>query len=137
VIHDTPINSPVLVWREGNTGRSGKWTGPYPLISIDRETCQVRLPSGPTEFRSTGVKPLNRPYSEKSENTKIGEQDEEQEQTETENNLPSRNTGLCQNLADIIAFIGDHNDDTPKRGNHVPTIIQQKVPLKNNENLPI
>ena len=131
-IYDTPINSPVLVWREGNTGRSGKWTGPYPLISIDGETCQVGLPSGPTEFRSTGVKPLNRPYSEKSKNTEIGEQDEEQEQIETE-----RDTGLRQNLADIIVFIEDHDDDTPKKGNYATTTMQQKVPLKNNENLPM
>jgi hypothetical protein len=31
-IHDLPLNSPVLVWREGNTGRSRYWTGPYPLL---------------------------------------------------------------------------------------------------------
>ena len=78
-IHNTPINSPVLVWREGNTRRSSKLTGPYPLISINGETCRVGLPSGPTEFWSTGVKPLNRSYSEKSKNTKIREQEKEQE----------------------------------------------------------
>jgi hypothetical protein len=31
-VHDLPLNSPVLIWREGNTGRSGHWTGPYPLL---------------------------------------------------------------------------------------------------------
>ena len=39
LIHDTSINAPVLVWREGNTGRSGKWTGPFKLLGINRETC--------------------------------------------------------------------------------------------------
>jgi hypothetical protein len=58
-IHDTPVNSPVLVWREGNTGRSGKWTGPFPLIEIQGETCRVQLPSGLTDFRSTTVKPYH------------------------------------------------------------------------------
>jgi hypothetical protein len=75
---------------------------------------------------------LNRPYSEKSENTEIGEQDEEKEQIETE-----RNTGLHQNLANITAFIGNHDNDTPERGNHATTIMQQKVPPGNNENPPM
>jgi hypothetical protein len=57
-IHDLPLNSDVLVWREGNTGQSGHWDGPFKLLGIDRETCKVQLPSGPTDFRSTSVKPL-------------------------------------------------------------------------------
>ena len=56
-IHDLPLNSPVLVWREGNTGQPGSWTGPYPLISLEGESCTVNLPYGPTSFRSTSVKP--------------------------------------------------------------------------------
>ena len=56
-LHDLPLNSDVLVWREGNVGRTGIWTGPFKLLSIERETCKVDLPSGPTEFRSTTVKP--------------------------------------------------------------------------------
>src|SRR5579871_6713052 len=31
-IHDLPLLSPVLVWRQ-NTGQSGHWTGPYTLLS--------------------------------------------------------------------------------------------------------
>src|SRR6202035_3056442 len=34
-IHDLPLNSPVLVWREGNTGQNGHWSGPYNLIDMD------------------------------------------------------------------------------------------------------
>ena len=57
-IHDLPLNSAVLVWREGNAGRTGSWNGPYTLLSIDSETCVVELPSGPTALRSTAVKPF-------------------------------------------------------------------------------
>jgi hypothetical protein len=56
-IHDLPLNSPVLVWREGNTGQPGHWDGPFPLLSIEGETCIVELSSGATSFRSTVVKP--------------------------------------------------------------------------------
>ena len=42
----------VLVWR-----KSGNWTGPYHLLAIENEMCYVQLPSGPTRFRSTSVKP--------------------------------------------------------------------------------
>jgi len=51
-VKDLPLNSSVLVWRE-----PGKWTGPYPLLGVDKENCSVDLPSGPTLFRSTVVKP--------------------------------------------------------------------------------
>ncbi|EEA24070.1 conserved hypothetical protein [Talaromyces marneffei ATCC 18224] len=57
LVHRLPLNSDVLVWREGGTGYPGKWRGPYKLISIDGETCTVELPNGPTKFRSTVVKP--------------------------------------------------------------------------------
>lgn len=56
-LHDLPLNSDVLVWREGNTGHAGKWTGPFKLLGIEGKTCRVELPSGSTEFRSTVVKP--------------------------------------------------------------------------------
>jgi hypothetical protein len=56
-IHNLPLNSPVLVWREGPTGQPGYWSGPYNLLSIENETCTIQLPHGPTNFRSTVVKP--------------------------------------------------------------------------------
>lgn len=56
-LHDLPLNSDVLVWREGNAGHIGKWTRPFKLLSIEGETCRVELSSGSTEFRSTVVKP--------------------------------------------------------------------------------
>ena len=56
LVHDLPLNSKVLIWRE-----SGSWNGPYRLLAVEDETCCVQLPSGPTSFRSTSVKPYFRP----------------------------------------------------------------------------
>ena len=72
VLHDLPLNSEVLVWREGPTGRSGKWTGPFKLLGMEGETCKVNLPSGPTSFRSTTVKP----YLTEEENIDDSDQDD-------------------------------------------------------------
>ena len=44
------------MWQE-----SGNWTGPYRLLAVEDETCCVQLPSGPTNFKSTSVKPYFRP----------------------------------------------------------------------------
>lgn len=62
--HDLPLNSDVLVWREGNTGQSGRWTGPFKLVGMRGETCIIQQPRGPIEFRSTVVKPYH--YEEPS-----------------------------------------------------------------------
>ena len=56
-VHDLPINSPVLVYQEGNAGQSGEWKGLYNLLSIQGESVIIRLPHGPTKFRSTSIKP--------------------------------------------------------------------------------
>lgn len=59
-IHDLPIGSKVLVWREGPTGQSGSWTGPHTLLSLTSETCEIQLDrnhSTPASFRTTHVKP--------------------------------------------------------------------------------
>jgi hypothetical protein len=56
-IHGLELNSLVLVWREGNTGQSGSWEGPYRLVSLDGENCVLALPRGHTTFRTTVVKP--------------------------------------------------------------------------------
>ncbi|KAE8549025.1 hypothetical protein EYB25_007540 [Talaromyces marneffei] len=63
-VHTLPLNSNVLVWREGKTGYAGKWTGLYKLLNINRETCTVALPRGPTSFRTTVVKPYQEPIDE-------------------------------------------------------------------------
>lgn len=68
VLYDLPLNSDVLVWRRGMTGRQGTWSGPYKLLGLDKETCIIELPSGPTKFRSTTVKPyLTEPQNSETE----------------------------------------------------------------------
>lgn len=52
-IHDTPIGSMVLVYRE----KHKTWLGPYKLLSVTDENCVVELVNGPTTFRSVVVKP--------------------------------------------------------------------------------
>src|SRR5580692_13095646 len=115
-IHDTPLNAPVLVWREGNTGRSGKWTGPFKLLGIDGETCRVLLPNGPTDFRSTVVRPYHIPEAQDNNNQEPKErnntstpQPEEPPHRNLERNrqLPTR---LEQNFADISVFLGNCHD---------------------------
>jgi hypothetical protein len=57
-IHQLTLNSPVLVYREGNTGQGGSWEGPYRLVAIHGEDCVLALPNGNATFRSTSVKPF-------------------------------------------------------------------------------
>jgi hypothetical protein len=66
LVHDLPLNSEVLVWRE-----SGNWAGPYRLLSIEGETCRLQLSSGLTSFCTMSVKPYLR-----SETTGNDEADE-------------------------------------------------------------
>ena len=56
-MHDLLINSPVIVYREGNVSQSREWKGPYNLLSIQGESVIIELPHGPTKFRSTSTKP--------------------------------------------------------------------------------
>lgn len=70
--YDLPINSNVFVWCEGNMNRNGQWTGPYPLLGVNDEICSVKLPSGPTNFFSTSVKPyMHDDFLEDNQNTTI------------------------------------------------------------------
>lgn len=73
-------NDDVVVWREHKG-----WEGPFKLLSIDDNTCIIDLPHGPTNFRSTVVKPYHKdettqspsPDDELHENTDIDENDDE------------------------------------------------------------
>ena len=56
-IYNIPLNSLILVWREGNTGQLGYWAGLYNLLNVEGETCTINLLSGPMKFRSIIVKP--------------------------------------------------------------------------------
>lgn len=48
-----PIGGEVLVWRI----HKKEWSGPHKVLDINNETVTVQLPHGPTQFRSTSVKP--------------------------------------------------------------------------------
>jgi hypothetical protein len=56
-LKDLLLNSLVLVWRETPGNKTGHWAGPFSLLSMNNKDYIVVLPSGPTTFRSTSVKP--------------------------------------------------------------------------------
>jgi hypothetical protein len=116
-IHNLPLNSEVLVWREGNTGQSGKWTGPFKLIGLECETCKVQLPIGLTDFRTTVVKPYLQPKTEPESQSEPEDGKEPPEQDNTlQDKQPRRNTDRTQrpptrfrqNIADISIFLQDN-----------------------------
>jgi hypothetical protein len=55
-IYNLPLNSPVLVWREGPIGQPSYWSSLYNLLSIKNETYTIQLPYRPTNFCSMVVK---------------------------------------------------------------------------------
>ena len=56
VIYNLPINSKVLVWREGNVKKTGSWKGLFKLLKVLGETYILQLLYSPTKFRTTAVK---------------------------------------------------------------------------------
>jgi len=123
-IHDLPLRSPVLVWREGNIGQAGHWEGPFALLRIEGETCKVQLLNGPTDFCSTVIKPYQEPSIDTEtdpatephdENTVTDEETRQekpqeplQERPQRVHQLPAR---FQQNVADISVYLTD--DVTP------------------------
>lgn len=75
-IHSIHIGGQVLVWRI----HKKQWDGPYELLDMNNETATIQLPHGPTQFRSTSVKP----YNTENSNSKSTSQDEKQD---SDNNL--------------------------------------------------
>ncbi len=66
-VHDLLLNSPVLIWREGNTDQAGHWDRLYNLLTVEGEIYTVKLLNGPTSFQSTVVKPYLRSKSLKTD----------------------------------------------------------------------
>ena len=56
-MHNLPINSFALVYREQNAGQSGEWKRLYNLVSIQDKSVIIELPHGLTKFRATLIKP--------------------------------------------------------------------------------
>ena len=90
-IKDLPLNSSVMVQREvlGNN-KTRKWTGPYALLRIDRETYIVELLSSPTNFRTIVIKPYFIELDVK-EPQNIELQDEPQNQDKQQNHDKPQN----------------------------------------------
>jgi hypothetical protein len=54
-----PLNSPVLIFREDNTGQSESWKEPFKLLSIQSESAIIELSNESIKFRSTSIKSYN------------------------------------------------------------------------------
>ena len=122
-MHDTPIGSPVLVWRT----HQKKWTGPYKLLATSRETCTIELPNGPTDFRITIVKP----YLENSEEIDSSIEPPAQESPETQAQNPEI---IRPNSDNSQKSPEDSPEDTPHRRNptrdrQLPTRFQHMADI--------
>ncbi|KAI1005436.1 hypothetical protein K3495_g2776 [Podosphaera aphanis] len=80
-IHNAPIGLQALVWQI----HLKKWTGPFKLLAITDDTCSIEMPSGPTNFRSTVVKPYSENNYSELDETIILSDSEQQEVTSSEN----------------------------------------------------
>jgi hypothetical protein len=144
-IHDLPLNSDVLVWREGK-----KWTGPFKLLGMDGETCKIELSSGPTNFRSTVVKPFlieppveveptnekvqptNDVEPENVQSTDPSPDDGNQHPAPEISEIPTRPIRArrlplrYQNFADITVFLQDDLDSSPPTSAPTPTFAESR-----------
>ena len=118
-----------------------KWTGQYRLLAVEGETCTVELPSGPTNFRSTSVKPYisdrTADADEVVENRdELGEPHENEE--DNENNKLRRNPPRDRrlparfrdsNIADIAVYIINPpgTDYTKSRKKELDGLLERKV----------
>jgi len=88
-IHDLPLNSNVLVYREDGNNRH-RWKGPFKLLGITNEDVTVELPSGPTTFRSTHVKPYYKDHEEVDDSDEEGEAQPDGVKRKSEDAQPRR-----------------------------------------------
>ena len=88
-IHNTPIGSDVLVWRT----HLAKWTGPFKLLSIQGETCNVNMPHGSANFQTTSVKPYLQQKDDEFDpaNNNNDENNENHDNLANDNDEPRRN----------------------------------------------
>ena len=111
-IHDTPIGSDVLVWR----AHQRTWTGPFRLISMEGETCTIEMPNGHSSFRSTAVKPYNKPDDDDHEHPAHEQHDHQHDLPVPPRRNPARRRQLparFQNTADVAIYL---SEPLPRRG---------------------
>jgi len=112
-LHDLPTNSEVLVWRE-----SGEWAGPFKLLSMEGETCKVLLPSGPTNFRSTSVKPYLKEQRQESQQKERQQEPQEEESTENALVIPNPST---------VEIVPNLTRKNPIRERQIPSRFRQNL----------
>ena len=57
-IYNLPINSKVLIWKEGNAKKTDSWKGLFKLFKVLGKTYILQLLYGPTKFRTIAMKPF-------------------------------------------------------------------------------
>ncbi|SLM35277.1 hypothetical protein LPUS_04446 [Lasallia pustulata] len=115
-IHNTPIGSKVLVWRT----HLAKWTGPFKLLSIQGETCNIDMPHGPANCQTASVKPYLQQENDEFDpaNNNNNEDNENHDNPATDNNQPQWNP--TSETADNHAGVGPSTIpviDTPETAN--------------------
>jgi hypothetical protein len=138
-IHDLPLNSDVLVWRD-NLNQRDKWTGSFKLLDIENETCKIALSSESIDFRSTVIKSF---LIESTNDVESIPEIEDIQSSDVQNNLPAepfapaitrptraRRLSLrYQNFADIIVFLQDddlHSNQFECRPSSTPTFTESR-----------
>ncbi len=159
-IHDLPLNSDVLVWRD-NLNQRDKWTGSFKLLDIENETCKIALSSESIDFRSTVIKSFLIESINDFESTneiQLISEIEDTQSSDHQNNLSAaileiiksvaiiksfaiikstrvRRLSLrYQNLADIIVFLQDDDSHSYQFEDHsfsISASIFAKSILKN------
>jgi len=101
-LQNVPIGSDVWVWRT----HQKEWQGPYKLLSQEDETCIVQLPGGPTEFRSTAVKPYHQDIDDSSDHKEDTAPEDnppdEQPRRSARERIPSRRAREAQDIGTFL-----------------------------------
>lgn len=77
-------------WTDVYIGRSEEWQGVFKLINISSETCKIYLPSDPTDFRSTTVRPYFLDNDAKNEEPQIFDKPQKPLRIQRLRRLPTR-----------------------------------------------
>lgn len=118
-VNNLTIDSDVLVWRQRNHNQAGKWEGPFKLIQIDNETCKIKLPSGPNDFRSTVVRSY---FSNDNNSPALEEEPNELESPNKRNNSSTDNRQL-------LIHETSHPRRNPARTHRLPKRFQESPNL--------
>ena len=57
IVHDLPLDSNILIWREDNVEHTRRSTETYKLLVVENKTCKIQLLSGLTNLKIITIKP--------------------------------------------------------------------------------